>query len=238
MLAIGVIPARYASTRFPGKMLADLNGKPLIQHVWERVKKSKKLDDVLIACDDVRIFEAVKGFGGKAVLTSVDHISGTDRIAEAVCDIDVEIVVNIQGDEPLIDSEVIDSLVDVLLHNEKYNMATVIKNLDDEVELNNSNVVKVVIDKNKDALYFSRAAIPFAREKVVVTSFKHLGIYAYRKSFLMGYRDLPSSNLEQVEKLEQLRALEAGFKIKTILTRMDSIGVDTPEDLEKVKQIL
>lgn len=239
MKALGVIPARYASTRLPGKVLLPIAGKPMIQHVWERTKKSKILSDVWIACDDQRIVDAAKKFGAKAVLTSVDHPSGTDRIAEAVRKAKVDVVVNIQGDEPLINSSVIDNLAKALLKNKTYQMATVIKPLVKSEEVNNPNVVKVVIDSNHDALYFSRSTIPFNRDQEKgVQYFKHLGIYAYRKTFLLKLTKMPSSNLEKIEKLEQLRVLEAGYKIKTIQTDLETIGVDTAEDLKKVEALL
>lgn len=241
MKAIGVIPARWASTRFEGKMLALLDGRPMIEHVWRQAKKSRILEDVLIACDDDRILEAAKSFGANAVMTAKDHESGTDRIAEAVAKIATDIVINIQGDEPLIDPHVIDSLGQVLLQDTALFMATVIKRITKEDEFNNPNVVKVVVDQNKNALYFSRSPIPFDRLKKPFQEnryYKHLGLYAYRKDFLLGYKTLPFSKLESVEKLEQLRALDAGYKIKTIETDHEAIGVDTQEDLQKVATIM
>jgi 3-deoxy-manno-octulosonate cytidylyltransferase (CMP-KDO synthetase) len=238
MKAIGVIPARYGSTRLAGKVLLPLAGKPMIQHVWERVKKSKMLSDVIIACDDEKIIRAAKEFGAKAVLTSVHHPSGTDRIAEAVSKLKVDIVVNIQGDEPLIHHKVIDELTSILMNDPTYKMATVIKRIQNKEDISNPNVVKVVIDKGNHALYFSRAGIPFDRDQVKTDYYKHLGIYAYQKEFLLNYKKLPKSKLEESEKLEQLRALEAGYKIKTILTDLETIGVDTAEDLQKVEQLL
>lgn len=241
MKAIGVIPARWGSTRFEGKILALLNGRPMIEHVWQQAKKSRRLEDVLIACDDERILEAVKNFGGKAVMTAKDHESGTDRIAEAVADVDVEVVVNIQGDEPLINPAVIDHLADALLNDSKLAMATVIKKIAKEEDLNNPNVVKAVIDQNNNALYFSRSPIPYNRAgKPFGQSiyYKHLGLYAYRKDFLLGFKKLPFSHLEATEKLEQLRVLDAGYKIKTIETDHETIGVDTPEDLVRVQELM
>lgn len=238
MKTIGVIPARYGSTRFKAKVLADLCGKPLIQHVWERARKSKKLDDLLIACDDQRIFDAAKKFKANVVLTSKDHPSGSDRIAEAVAKRNVDLVVNIQGDEPLIDPRVIDALVKALENDKNSSMATVIKKIERREELNNPNVVKVVVDKDFYALYFSRSLIPYQRDAERVEYWKHLGIYAYRKDFLLKFKDLPKSRLEKIEQLEQLRALENGFKIKAIITDSETIGVDTAEDLKRVKKIL
>jgi len=246
MDAIGIIPARYASTRFEGKVLADLCGKPVIQHVYERAKQAKLLDDLVIACDDERIKNAVARFGGKAILTSPDQPTGTDRLTEVANPLDVKVIVNIQGDEPFVQSTMIDGLVLQLLHNPtKAGMATVIKRIDDEKELHDPNVVKVVVDKDGYALYFSRSPIPFVRERPhgkpltqVHTFYKHIGLYAYTKDFLFTFKNLPESGLEEAEKLEQLRALEQGYKIKTIETKFDTVGIDTPADLERAKILL
>lgn len=241
MRIVGVIPARWASTRFRGKVLAKIQDKPMIQHVWERVKESRLLDEVLIACDDERVLQAAQAFGAKAVLTSPDHPSGTDRVAEAVKNCPAEIVINIQGDEPLIRHQVIDDLAEALIEDETCRMATVIKAIETQEELENPNVVKVVIDREKNAIYFSRLPIPYDREKAGtgdIRYYKHMGIYAYRKDFLMALTQMPKSLLERAEHLEQLRALEAGVRIKTILTDMETIGVDTPEDLARVEGLL
>ena len=242
MKAIGIIPARWDSQRFEGKVLAELSGKPMIQHVWERAKESRILDDLIIATDREEVIKVAESFGGKAVYTSKDQPSGTDRITEVVNPIDVEIVVNIQGDEPLIHHTMIDDLVNVLLENTQIPMATVIKKIMDKEEFLNPNVVKVVIDKDAYALYFSRSPIPYERRKEMGEHsqycYKHIGIYAYTKDFLFTYTNLPKSRLEDIEKLEQLRALENGYKIKTIETEFDTIGVDTPEDLKKVEELL
>jgi 3-deoxy-manno-octulosonate cytidylyltransferase (CMP-KDO synthetase) len=241
--AIGVIPARWGSTRFEGKVLADLLGKPVVQHVWESAKKAKALDDLIVACDDERIMKVVEGFGGKAVYTSVDQPSGTDRLAEAVNPMDVGIVVNIQGDEPLVKSIMIDNLV-MALENEKVaQMATMVKVIEDDAELTNSNVVKVVFDKNGYAIYFSRYAIPYNRtsatdKKKKPVYYKHIGMYAFTKDFLFTFRNLPKSSLEAAEKLEQLRVLEYGYKIKVVETKFDTVGVDTHDDLMRVKEIM
>lgn len=243
MKAIGVIPARWGATRFEGKVLANLLGKPVIQHVWESAKKAKTLDDLVVACDDERILKVVEGFGGKAIYTSPDQPSGTDRLAEVVNPLDVEIVVNIQGDEPLVKPIMIDSLV-IALENEKLaQMATMIKRIEDDSELTNSNVVKVVIDKNGYALYFSRYAIPYNRtnevdEKKRPAYFKHIGLYAFTKDFLFTFRNLPKSSLEDAERLEQLRVLEYGYKIKTVETKFDTVGVDRPADLKRAEEAL
>lgn len=241
MKAIGVIPARWASKRFEGKVLADLNGKPVIQHVWERARRCSSLEEVWIACDDERVMKAAKSFGAKAVMTPPELPSGTDRIALAVKDASVDVVVNIQGDEPLIEPRVIDALVKAMTQDPQCPMATVVKRITDEYELVNPNVVKAVLDAKGHALYFSRSVIPYNRDKGALSRmkyFKHLGIYAYRKDFLKTWPMLPPSPLEQTEKLEQLRVLEAGFRIKTVETDVETIGVDTPEDLERVRRLM
>jgi len=241
--AIGVIPARWGATRFEGKVLANLLGKPVIQHVWENAKKAKTLDDLVVACDDERILKVVVGFGGKAVYTSPEQPSGTDRLAEVVNPMDVKIAVNIQGDEPLVKPIMIDNLVIALEDEKVAQMATMIKKIEDESELTNSNVVKVVVDKNGYALYFSRYSIPYNRtsevdERKRPVYFKHIGLYAFTKDFLFTFRNLPKSSLENAEKLEQLRALEYGYKIKTVETKFDTVGVDRPEDLKRAEEAL
>ena len=243
MKAIGVIPARWGATRFEGKILANLLGKPVIQHVWENAKRAKTLDDLIVACDDERILKVVEGFGGKAIYTSPDQPSGTDRIAEVVNPLDVEIAVNIQGDEPLIKPIMIDSLVLALEDEKIAHMATIVKKIDDPEELTNSNVVKAVIDKNGYALYFSRYAIPYNRTgetdpKKRPVYYKHVGLYAYTKDFLFTLRSLSVSLLENAEKLEQLRVLENGYKIKTVETKFDTVGIDRPDDLKKAEDQL
>lgn len=241
MDVIGIIPARYSSTRFEGKVLADILGKPMIQHVWERSKQARLLDDLIIACDDERVAGVAKDFGAKVVLTAKGHTCGTDRICETVNPIDVKIVINIQGDEPLIHPTMIDQVARVLLDDDSISMATVMKLIEDHKDLNDPDVVKVVIDKDNFALYFSRAPIPFQAQNSEIklpAYFKHIGLYGYTKDFLFIYKNLPISYLEKVECLEQLRVLEEGFRIKTIETKYDTIGVDTPEDLQKVKEYL
>ena len=238
MDVIGVIPARYSSTRFAAKVLADIYGKPMLQHVWERAKQSRMLDDLIIACDSEIILKCAIGFGAKAVLTSKEHVCGTDRISQVVNPLDVKIVINIQADEPLIHPMMIDSVARALLEDKMLNMATLMKKIDDVLELLDPNVVKVVVDKNNFALYFSRAPIPYLAPNAEidqVTYYKHIGLYGYTKDFLFTYKNLPISNLEKTEKLEQLRVLAEGFKIKVIQTQFDTIGVDTPQDLERVK---
>ena len=258
MKAIGIIPARWKSSRFEGKVLADILGKPMIQHVWERAKESRVLDDIIIATDSEEVIKVAQGFGAKAVYTSKDQPSGTDRLTEVVNPIDVEVVVNIQGDEPLIHHTMIDSLANTLLEDKSTPMATIVKKITEKHELMNPNVVKVVVDKDGYALYFSRSPIPYVRKTDEQHSVldihawfsthpfdggaecyrKHIGIYAYTKDFLFIYTNLPKSKLEEAEKLEQLRVIENGYKIKTIETEFDTIGVDTPEDLKKVEEIL
>jgi len=241
--AIGVIPARWGATRFEGKVLANLLGKPVIQHVWENARRAKTLDDLVVACDDERIMKVVQGFGGKAIYTSPDQPSGTDRLAEVVNPLDITIAVNIQGDEPLVKPIMIDNLVMALENEDAAHMATMIKRVEDEAELTNSNVVKVVADRNGYAIYFSRYAIPYNRtsesdkDKRPVY-FKHIGLYAFTKDFLFTFRNLPKSSLENAEKLEQLRVLEYGYKIKVVETKFDTVGIDTPEDLKRAEEAL
>jgi len=241
MDVIGVIPARYSSTRFEGKVLIDILGKPMIQHVWERAKQALVLDDVLIACDEEIVAQACRKFGAKVVMTSKGHACGTDRISEVVNPLDVKIIINIQGDEPLVQPSMIDSVARALLGDSKISMATIMKKIEDENELLDPNVVKVVVDKNNFALYFSRAAIPYRAHNCEIATpvfFKHIGLYGYTKDFLFTYKNLPVSYLEKIERLEQLRVLEEGFRIKVIETKFDTVGVDTPADLERVKLYL
>ncbi|PIP20073.1 MAG: 3-deoxy-manno-octulosonate cytidylyltransferase [Candidatus Omnitrophica bacterium CG23_combo_of_CG06-09_8_20_14_all_40_11] len=241
MDVIGIIPARYSSTRFQGKVLADILGKPMIQHVWERAKQALLLEDLIIACDDERVARVAQDFGAKVSMTAKGHVSGTDRIIEVVNPIDVRMVINIQADEPLIHPRMIDAVAQALLDDNAVSMATIMKQIDNVKDLNDPNVVKVVIDKNNFVLYFSRSPIPcHAKESEIKLPiyFKHIGLYGYTKDFLFIYKNLPVSYLERVERLEQLRVLEEGFRIKVIETKYDTIGVDTPEDLEKVKEYL
>lgn len=241
MDTVGIIPARFYSSRFEGKVLVDINGKPMVQHVWERAKQSKLLDDLIVACDDERVFKAVEDFGGKAILTAREHTSGTERITEIVNPLDVKIVVNIQGDEPMIHPSMIDGVAEALLEDDTLDVATVIKKIEQSQEISDPNVVKVVFDKHNFALYFSRSTIPFARDKATsqkVIHYKHIGLYAYTKDFLFTYKNLAESNLEKLEKLEQLRILENGYRIKVIETKFETFGVDTPDDLARVRKYL
>ena len=226
-----IIPARFASTRFPGKVLAELWGKPMIQWVYEKAVASVA-DEVLIATDDQRVIEAVEAFGGRVVMTSPDHPSGTDRICEAAAGLDCDIIINIQGDEPLIPVEVINDLIVLMQSNPEIEMGTV-GVPGNRNDLANPNKVKVVVDNFDFALYFSRSLIPFLREGGIETPvLLHWGIYSYRKATLENFVSLPEGNLEACEKLEQLRALENGIKIYLMRSTLESIGVDTPEDLK------
>ena len=244
MKAIGIIPARYGSTRLPAKVLALLNGTPLIQHVYEQARQAKRLADVLVATDDERIRQAVEQFGGRAVMTSAAHRSGTDRVAEAARPLDAQVVLNIQGDEPLIHPEAIDQVAEFLLAHRAVPMATVMTKLTNADDLRNPNVVKVVVDQDGYALYFSRAAIPFVRQQTsdnrqqVTVYWKHLGLYGYQREFLLRFPHLPPTALEQAEGLEQLRALEHGHAIKVLETSHDTVGVDTSDDLKRVEALL
>ena len=235
---IAVIPARYASSRFPGKVLANLCGKPMIQHVWEKAAASKA-DQVLVATDDEKVIQAVKKFGGNAVMTAADHPSGTDRIYEAITGTEAEIIINVQGDEPLLPVAVIDQLIDKMQSDPSLEMGTVaVPRPRAELE-NDPNKVKVVFGSNGMAHYFSRSMIPFLREGGnETTSYLHWGVYAYRRDILKRYISLPEGRLEQCEKLEQLRALENGIGIFVLTSDLESIGVDTPEDLERATEKL
>ena len=234
-----VIPARYASTRLPGKPLALIASRPMIQHVYERACKAVRPDQVLIATDHDLVYAAVKAFGGHVMLTSPDHPTGTDRLAEVArsCP-DYSLIINVQGDEPLIDPVVIDQLAAAFDNKPHLNMATLATVMEAH-EYDNPNAVKVVTDLDGNALYFSRSRIPFPRVPTDgLPVYKHIGIYAYRRDFLLTYASLPPTPLEKTESLEQLRALEHGYRIKVLLTNFTSIGIDTPEDLELVNRIV
>lgn len=242
MKVVVIIPSRYQSSRFMGKPLADVLGKPMIQHVYERVLRSKTASMAAVATDDRRIFEAVEKFGGRVILTSPDHPSGTDRIAEAVETLGLagtDIVVNIQGDQPTFEPSQIDEVVQPLLEDSTVDFSTLIYRIRRDEEVSDPNAVKVVFDKDRFALYFSRATIPFVRDRGGKADYwKHHGIYAYRKSFLIAFTKLPQGTLEKLEALEQLRALEHGHRIKVVETEFDSIEVDTPADLERVRALV
>ncbi len=249
MKITAVIPARYASTRFPGKALADIIGKPMIQHVYERTAQAALVGEVVVATDDQRIATVVKGFGGRVEMTSSEHETGTDRLAEVAGRLDAELIVNVQGDEPLIEPAMIDEAIRPLAEDPTIIMGTLksrIKNLHDFLS---PNVVKVVTDWEGFALYFSRSPLPNFRDKWndlkdekfssgKLLCYKHVGLYVYRRDFLLQYAQMSPTYLELAEKLEQLRVLENGFRIKVMETGYDSIGVDTPADLEKVLERL
>ena len=238
MKSVCVIPARYSSTRLPGKPLADICGKPMICRVYERAKRSKSVAEVIVATDDEKILQAVEKNSGRAMMTRADHKTGTDRLAEVAEKFsDAEVIVNVQGDEPLIEPNLIDELVAEFAKDKNLQMATVAAELLDEDEMKNPNNVKVVVDRYNDALYFSRSLIPYPRNVGNSKVFKHIGIYAYRRNFLLEYAKMEPSPLEQTESLEQLRALENGFKIRVIKSSCRFVGVDTAEDLELVNKI-
>ncbi len=262
MSTVVIIPARYGSTRFPGKLLSLLSGKPVIRHVCERAMTATLADRVIVATDSDKIYQTVRSFGGDAVMTSSEHPSGTDRIAEAARRADYDIIVNVQGDEPLIRGEMIDTVIS-LLEDSRADMGTLVKKIEDPDEVLDPNVVKAVFDTQGFALYFSRAPIPFYREEfdglraagcelrvkekgtlnlepgtLNLEFYKHIGIYSYRRDVLLKLTELSQSALEKAEKLEQLRALENGYKIKVGITGHETIGVDTREDMEKVERWL
>ena len=242
MKVVCIIPARYDSTRFPGKPLADLCGKPMIQHVYERALKANTVSYVAVATDDARILEAVQRFGGHAIMTSTMHKSGTDRIAEAVSKLDLndsDIIVNIQGDQPLFEPSQIDEVVKPLLNDPTIPMSTLIYKIVRKEEIPHPNAVKVVFDKDHFAIYLSRVTIPYVRDKGSKASYyKHHGIYAYRRAFLETFTRLPEGVLEKLEALEQLRAMEHGYKIKVVETLYDSVEIDTPQELKRVRGLI
>lgn len=245
---LGVIPARYASSRFPGKALARIDSRMMLEHVYERVSMSRYLTAVIVATDDERIGTAARRFGARVQMTRDDHESGTDRVAEvASAHPDVELVVNIQGDEPLIDPAAIDAAVLPLLEERAIQMGTLKKRIEDPREITDPNVVKVVTDRFENAIYFSRSTIPYPRDAgpyprdgadFGITHYKHVGLYVYRRDFLLRYPALAVGPLERAERLEQLRALENGFRIRVVETDYESLGVDTPADLERVNSLI
>jgi len=233
-----VIPARFASSRFPGKPLAIIAGKPMLQHVYERASQARYLSKLIVATDDERIYKAARSFGAPALMTRADHLSGTDRVAEAASSDPATVIVNIQGDEPLIDPAAIDAAALALLDDPDLPMATLKKAIEDPREIDDPNVVKVVTNLAGDAIYFSRCRIPFTRDDGRgVLYYKHLGLYVYRREFLLAYSNLPVGPLERRERLEQLRALENGHRVRVVETEYESLGVDTPEDLERVSAL-
>jgi 3-deoxy-manno-octulosonate cytidylyltransferase (CMP-KDO synthetase) len=236
---VAIIPARYGSTRFPGKPLADLDGRPMIEHVYRRADASPIVSKTIVATDDLRIATTVTAFGGQVRLTQMHHQTGTDRLAEVAATLDCDVVVNVQGDEPLLDSRAISEAV-APFEDPAVSMTTLYRRIDNPAELSNPNVVKVVLDRGGYALYFSRAAIPYARDPRGgwPPMYRHIGLYAYRRDVLLVLASLEPTPLERAEGLEQLRALEHGIRIRAVETAYDSIGVDTPDDLEQVRRLL
>lgn len=246
---LAVIPARYGSTRFEGKPLADILGKPMIQYVYEGVRESKLIGEAIVATDDQRILEAVKAFGGKALMTSPSHFTGTDRVAEVARKVKSKIIVNVQGDEPLIKGSYIDAAIRPLLTDDNLQMSTLMTRIEEVRDWLNPHVVKVVVDQKNFALYFSRSPIPFPRDLQIgrlesnpfgtnrplpKRVFKHIGVYVFRRQFLLHFAKMKPTPLEKLEKLEQLRALENGHRIKVSPVNYEPLSVDTPEDLQKV----
>ena len=240
MNILGIIPARFGSSRLPGKPLKDICGKPMIQHVFERAAQAKTINRLIVATDDQRIVDVVTSFGGEAFLTSKDHKTGSDRIAEVAKNIDCDFVVNIQGDEPLISPEIIDEFVEEQLKNPNIGMITGCYQILDERLYENPNVVKVVTDKDGYALMFSRSLIPYPRNREQFAVYEHIGIYVYSKAFLLLYKDLPETPLSYTESLEQLKAMENGYRIKVVTTKhpYNALSVDTIEDLHEVERIM
>lgn len=241
MKIIAVIPARYTSTRFPAKLMQDLGGKTVITRTYEAAVNTNLFDDVFVVTDSELIFNEIVSQGGKAIMSSKEHESGSDRIAEAVSNLEVDIVINIQGDEPFIDKDSLEKLIQVYKNDGKseVDLASLMREITDIQYIENPNNVKVVVDQNGFALYFSRSVIPYPREiNVGVRYMQHIGIYAFRKQALLDFYNLPMKSLEASEKLEQLRYLEFGKRIKMIETNHFGIGIDTPEDLEKARRLL
>jgi len=249
---LAVIPARWASTRFPGKPITNILGKPMVQWVCEQANKASLVSDVVVATDDQRICDVVRNFGGNAMMTSPDHQSGTDRAAEVAKNYECDIVVNVQGDEPLIPPENIDIVVKALVGSSELPVSTLMIAIRSRNEMFDPNVCKVVVDSEGHALYFTRAPVPYYRDSYSnyvhgdieaganseVLGYKHIGVYAYLKGFLLQFSKLKTSRLEKMEKLEQLRILDNGYSIKVIETKQNSIGVDRPEDLDEIKQMM
>jgi len=251
---IAIIPARYAATRFPGKPLIEILGKPMIQYVYEQAARCKLIQRIIVATDDKRIFQRVKEFGGEVMMTSSRHISGSDRVAEVAEKVDADIIVNVQGDEPLLEPKMVNQVIELLLEDQSYQVSSLKYPIQSIDELLSHQVVKVVTDKQGSALYFSRSPIPYFKSKegyissieqllnehpnLIKKYFKHIGIYAYRKAFLQLYARLKPTPLELMEGLEQLRILENGYKIKIGKSKYFTIGVDTPEDLEMIVHTL
>ncbi len=240
---LAVIPARFASTRYPGKIIAPLAGKPLVLHAYERALEAELVSEAVIATDDERVVEALQPYGARVMMTRTDHACGTDRIAEVAAREEAPIIVNLQGDEPLMDPRTVDAAVRPLLEDETLVMSTARRRIEDPEEVDNPNVVKVVCDASGKALYFSRLPIPCVRDEVDRQAnprchWQHLGLYVYRRDFLLQYSQMEQTPLELLEKLEQLRVLERGYRIAVIDTDYEAVGVDTPEDMARVRAIL
>jgi 3-deoxy-manno-octulosonate cytidylyltransferase (CMP-KDO synthetase) len=243
-MAIAIIPARFEATRLPGKPLALLAGKPMIERVWVRVRDAEKVSRVIVATDDERILKMVTGFGGEAVMTRAEHRSGTERVAEVAAhavDAGDDIFVNVQGDEPLIDPGAIDAVIEAIESDQQVSVATLAVPITRPADIMDHNIVKVVLDFDENALYFSRAPIPWVRDRdapVHARHLKHLGLYAFRRAALLDFATLPVGDLERVEQLEQLRWMENGYKIRVAETTYDSVSVDVPEDVARVEKLI
>lgn len=240
-IVLAVIPARYASTRLPGKPLSEILGQPMIQRVFERVRRAELVSKAVVATDDKRIQAAVQAFGGEAIITRADHLNGTERVAEVAVHTEAAVYVNIQGDEPLIDPAAIDSVVAAMLEDESVQIATPCAQIRQKNEIMDPNVVKVARDFDANGLYFSRAPIPWVRDSagtVAATHWKHIGLYAYRRDVLLEYPTLPPGELERLEQLEQLRWLENGYRIRTVETSYDAVSVDVPADIRRVEELI
>ena len=237
MKVIAMIPARYGATRFPAKLMQDLCGKPVIVHTYQRVKDTQLFDEVYVVTDDDRIKKAISEVGGRVIRSKKEHNSGSDRLAEASQDLPVDIIVNVQGDEPFTNKENLEKVIDIFAKDvdKTVDVASLMEVITEPEEIANPNNVKVVVNRQNEALYFSRSVIPYQRADVGVPYYKHIGIYAYRKAALQRFTELLPSVLEETEKLEQLRYLENGYKIRLALTNIPTIGIDTPDDLEKAR---
>jgi len=238
---VAVIPARYASTRLPGKPLVPLAGQPMIQRVYQRVRLAQRVERIIVATDDRRVLEAVEAFGGEARMTRADHRTGTERVAEVAAHVEADVFVNVQGDEPLLDPAAVDAAVAALIEEPKAEVATVATAVKVPGDIMDPNVVKTVLDFDENALYFSRAPIPWVRDSaahVLVRHLKHLGLYCFDRRALLEYPTLPQGQLERTEQLEQLRWLENGWKIRVAEVEQDAISVDVPADVERVEKLL
>ncbi len=238
MKVIAVIPARYAATRFPAKLMQMLGSKTVIRHTYDNTVSTALFDDVIVATDSDIIFNEITSHGGKAVKSKKEHESGSDRIAEAISELDVDVIVNVQGDEPFMQKDPLSDLISVF-NDQKVKVASLMHRIEDQEQLQNPNIVKLVVDRNNFSLLFSRSCIPYRRnQETIVTYWRHIGVYAYRKNALLQFVQWPISVLENIEKLEQLRYLENGIPLKMVVTEYSGIGIDTPEDLERARRFL